>query len=31
MHEDYVRDIFRAILLGPKSTFNGFIEINNGD
>ena len=30
-HEDYVRKIFRALLLGPNSTFNNFIEIIKDD
>ena len=30
-HEDYVWHIFRALLSGPNSTFNCFIEIKKDD
>ena len=29
LHEDYICNIFRDILSGPKSTLNNFIEIRN--
>ena len=29
IHEDYVRHIFRALLSGPNSNFNRFIERTN--